>query len=353
MERFLIINIGGSSSKIGLTENNRIVATETIRYPASVLKKCGNLWGQLDLRLGDIQTYLLTKKVELSSLTGIITRGPLVKPIPKGTYQINDRMVADAKSGQYGQHPCSLGSEIGLLLGKGVLPVYTVDPPCSDELISEARYTGLPFIKRKSYYQVLNHHAVARSYAKSLGKTYEEMNLIITHLGSGVSVASHRLGKVIDVTNGLEGDGPMGLDRTGTIPGKDLLKASLFEEYSTEKLLDYLDGQGGIKAYLDTIDGQEIERMIDSGNEEAKQVYHAMAFQVAKGLGAASAALGTKPDAILITGGLANSQYFTKLVKDRVDWIAPIEIMKEENELEALLIGVLEGLEQDKILNYK
>lgn len=353
MKKFLIINIGGSSSKIGIAEDRTIVSTKTIRYSASELKNCGNLWGQLDLRLADIRAYLVEQRIDESSLTGIITRGPLVKPIPKGAYQVNVEMVTDAKSGQYGQHPCSLGSEIGLLLGDGKLPVYTVDAPCSDELISEARYTGLPFIKRKSYYQVLNHHAVARSYAERIGTTYEKLNLVITHLGSGVSVASHRLGQVIDVTNGLEGDGPMGLDRTGTIPGKDLLKASLSKEHSPEQLLDYLDGQGGIKAYLDTIDGQEVEKMIAAGNEEAKAIYHAMAFQVAKGIGAAAAALGNKPDAVLITGGLANSQYFTDLVKKRTNWIAPIEIMKEENELAALLIGVLEGLEQNKILEYK
>lgn len=353
MEKYLIINIGGSSSKIGLAENEQIVTAETIRYSSKALKACGNLWGQLELRLKDIQDYLEKQQVSLSELSGIITRGPLVKPIPKGAYRVNALMVEDAKNGLYGQHPCSLGSEIAMILGEGDLPVYTVDPPCSDELIAEARYTGLPFIKRKSYYQVLNHHAVARSYAKSIGKTYEEMNLVITHLGSGVSVASHKLGKVIDVTNGLEGDGPMGLDRTGTIPGKDLLKASLSEEYSTELLLSYLDGQGGIKAYLDTIDGQEVERRIAEGNEEAKQIYHAMAFQVSKGLGAAAAALGTKPDAILITGGLANSHYFTQLIIDRTSWLAPIKIMKEENELDALLIGVLEGLKANKILNYK
>lgn len=353
MNMFLIINIGGTSTKVALFDNENLIKKETIRYEAHTLEKYDGLWDQLSLRQKGIEDFLKENKIKTSSLEGIITRGPLLKPIGKGVYTVNEKMVDDAKSGRYGMHPTNLGVVIAKNLGMDNVAIYTVDPPTSDELIDIARVTGLPGLERKSIYQVLNHHTIARKYALSIGKKYEDLNLVITHLGSGISVASHKNGKVIDVTNGLGGDGPMGLDRTGTLAAKDLLMLIKNNEKTVDELLRYQNGAGGIKAYLNTIDAREIEDRIVKGDEEAKLIYEAMAFQVSKALGAASTALGCKPDAIIITGGLANSKYFTSLIKSRVEWISDVVVLNEENEINALIQGVLEALKNENIKSYK
>jgi len=220
-------------------------------------------------------------------------------------------------------------------------------------MIDVAKLTGLPEIKRVSFFQALNHKAKGRQLAELLGTVYENMNLVITHLGSGISVASHKLGKVIDLTNGLEGDSPFGLDRVGTLPAGDWMRYCTSGEKTKEELLAIINGGGGIKAHLNTNNALEAEEMIDNGNEYAELVYRAMAFQVGKGVGAAAAALGTKPDAVIVTGGLAHSKRFIGNLTPLIDWIAPLYIWPDDNEILALAQGALRGLSGASVIkNY-
>ncbi|WP_166793070.1 butyrate kinase [Budvicia aquatica] len=268
--------------------------------------------------------------IDIKSLDAIVSRGPAVKPLHSGVYKINQQMLDDAKSRRYGDHPCAIGCMIAYDLALNTVPAYTVDPPCVDEMISVARVTGLPAIQRKSFFQALNHKAVGRLLAKQLNRRYEDLNIVISHLGSGISVASHLKGRVIDVTNGLDGDAPFGLDRVGTLPVADWMRFCLSGDNQPEDLHRILNGGGGMMAHLGTSSAIDIEQRIQQGDKHAELIYDAMAFQIVKGIGAAACALGTRPDAIVFTGGLANSTYFTNKLKTKLDWLAPVHIFAGE-----------------------
>ena len=345
--RILLINTGGTSTKIGLVNDDRSIDVETVRYDPSALRKSGTLWSQYELRKAAVLAFLNRRNMAPLSFDAIVSRGPAVKAVRSGVYAINRAMLEDAQSGQYGDHACAIGCKIAFDLAQGVVPALTVDPPCVDEMIAPARLTGLPQIGRRSYFHALNHKAVGRRLSAQLGKAYDELNLVICHLGSGISVASHCRGLVIDVTNGLEGDSPFGLDRTGTLPAADWMKLCLSGQYSGEQLHRMLNGGGGMMAHLGTSDAIEIERRIAAGDVHAGQVYDAMAFQVAKGIGAAACALGERPDAIVLTGGLANSELFVTKVKDRVSWVAPFFVFAGEDEMQALAEGARRVLDKE------
>lgn len=338
-----IINIGGTSSKVALFDDTVMLFGSTIRHNKAELSP-EDLWDQYDMRKKAIVNYMAEHKIDISELTAIVSRGPSVKPLVSGVYRINEQMIRDARSKLYGNHPCGLGCGIALELSNGKIPALTVDPPCVDEMIPLARYTGIPGIKRKSFFQALNHKAVAKRLAKKLGKSYSELNIVVSHLGSGISVASHCRGKVIDVTNGLDGDAPFGLDRVGTLPAADWMRFILSGKYTAAELDSILNGHGGIKAYLGTNSALEVETMIQAGNQTAKEVYEAMAFQVAKGVGAACAVFAAKPDGIILTGGLANSDYFISMLKPRISWLSELYVFAGEDEMTALNEGAICGL---------
>jgi butyrate kinase len=343
----LLINTGGTSTKIGLVDDDRAIDVETIRHDLSELRKGGTLWAQYEVRKAAVLGFLDRRRAAALSLDAIVSRGPAVKPLRSGVYAIDRAMLEDAQSGRYGEHACAVGCKIAFDLAQGAVPALTVDPPCVDEMIDPARLTGLPQIRRRSYFHALNHKAVGRRLGAELGKSYEELNLVICHLGSGISVASHRRGLVIDVTNGLEGDSPFGLDRTGTLPAADWMKLCLSGEYCEEQLHRMLNGGGGVMAHLGTNDAVEVERRIAAGDVHAGQVYDAMAFQVAKAIGAAACALGERPDAIILTGGLANSEVFVAKVKERASWVAPFFVFAGEDEMQALAEGARRALDKE------
>ena len=343
--KLLILNTGGTSTKIGLRDAGGSITGETIRHSPEELRACGSLWEQFDLRREAVIGFLEARSLTIQDFDAIVSRGPAVRPLISGVYRINDTMLEDAKSGQYGNHPCAVGCRIAFELAEDNLPALTVDPPCVDEMIPVARYTGIPSIRRKSFFQALNHKAVGRRFAEQNGKRYKDMNLVICHLGSGISVASHALGKVIDVTNGLDGDAPMGLDRVGTLPAADWMRVCLSGKYSPKELDAILNGGGGMMAWLGTNNAIEIESWIAAGDTKAAEVYDAMAFQVAKGVGAAAAALGGRPDAILFTGGLAHSDIFIGKLERQIGWLAPVHIFAGEDELQALAEGAMSALE--------
>ena len=337
--KLLIINVGGSSTKVALFEDTKLQIAETIRHDSKTLREFNSVWEQYEFRKKAIITFYISNSISLEEIDAFVSRGPAVKPLKSGVYHVSEEMVRDAESMKYGNHPCGLGCKLAFDLSGGSKPVLTVDPPCVDEMESISKYTGLPEIKRKSKFQALNHKAVAKRFAKSIGKRYDELNLVVCHLGSGISVASHRKGLVVDVTNGLDGDGPFGLDRVGTLPAGDWMEMCTSGNHSKEQLKSLLDGGGGMMAYLKTNNAIEIEKRIAEGDLEAEAIYHAMVFQTAKSIGAACVVFEARPDAILITGGLANSDLYTSLLRKKIDWICPIEVLPGEDELQALAEG--------------
>lgn len=332
-----IINLGGTSSKVALYDGELPTVKGTIRHDSNELKDYRGVWEQYEYRKESILKFCSEHAIILNEVDLFVSRGPSVKPLESGVYAIDEQMIEDAKSKDYGLHVCNLGCAIASELAQQMnVLALTADPPCVDEMIPVAKYTGLPQIKRRSFFQALSHKALGRKLAEKLGKPYEEMALVIVHLGSGISVASHYKGRVIDITNGLDGDAPFGMDRSGTLPAADWKKMIQSGDY-TEQELDYmLNGGGGLMAHLGTNDGMEVQRRIEKGDAKASEVFEAMAFQVSKAIGAAATALGERPDQIAITGGLAHARVFTDLIRERVDWIAGISIEPDIDELDAL-----------------
>lgn len=352
--KLLIINVGGSSTKLAIYENETEIAVETVRHTSKILNTYKTFWGQLDYRKSAVLEFLSQNHCKVEDLDAIVSRGPVVKPLESGVYYIDERMLEDARNGTYGMHPSGLGCEIAWQLSGGNLSCLTVDPPCVDEMIDVARITGLPDLKRVSLFQALNHKAKGRQLAIQLNTAYDKLNLVIAHLGSGISVASHKQGRVIDLTNGLEGDGPFGLDRVGTLPAGGWLRYCTSGKKTTEELNSLINGGGGIRAHLHTNNALEVEEMIDQGDDYAALIFKAMAFQVGKGIGAAAAALGVRPDGIIITGGLANSKRFIGHMTPLVEWIAPLYIWPDDNEILALAQGAYRGLTgQEPIRTYE
>lgn len=333
----LIMNLGGTSTKVAIYVGNKKILSDTIRHPAKETEGYKRIWEQYDYRKQGILDFLKNHQLSIHDIELFISRGPSVKPLESGVYEVNEAMVVDARSGDYGQHVCNLGCGIALDFAKenGKMALIA-DPPCVDEMIPIARYTGLPQIARHSYFQALSHKAFGRFIASKMDKKYEEINIVITHLGSGISCGTHKKGKVIDITNGLDGDAPFGMDRSGTLPAADWKKMIQSEKYTNDELDYMLNGGGGLMAHLGTNNGEEIERRIMKGDTQAQEVFEAMAFQVSKAIGAAAAAMGEQPDAIGITGGLANSERFVDFVKKHVWWMAPIFVKPDIDELDAL-----------------
>lgn len=350
--RILVINPGSTSTKIGVFDNEVSILEKTLRHDADVINSFENIIDQYEFRKNVILETLDKEGFNISKLSAVCGRGGLLRPIEGGTYGVNDVMLKDLREGFAGQHASNLGGIIAYEIATALnIPSYIVDPVVVDELDPIARISGFSLIERKSIFHALNQKAVARRVAKELGKKYEELNLVITHMGGGITVGAHKKGKVIDVNNGLHGDGPFSPERAGTVPAGDLISLCYSGNYYREELMKKLVGQGGLVGYLGTNDAIKVENMIENGNEEAKLVYSAMAYQVAKEIGSASAVLGGKVDAIILTGGLAYGKGYVKEISDRINWIADVIVHPGENELQALAEGalrVLRGEETEK-----
>ncbi|WP_223591490.1 butyrate kinase [Neobacillus bataviensis] len=351
--RILVINPGSTSTKIGVFDNEISIFEKTIRHDAEIINSFSNIIEQYDFRKSTILETLDKEGINISKLSAVCGRGGLLRPIEGGTYAVNDLMLKDLRAGFSGQHASNLGGIIAYEIAAGLnIPAYIVDPVVVDELDPIARISGFSLIERKSIFHALNQKAVARRIAKELGKKYNELNLIVTHMGGGITVGVHKNGKVIDVNNGLHGDGPFSPERAGTVPAGDLIALCYSGEYYREEIMKKLVGQGGLVGYLGTNDAVQVEQRIASGDKEAKLVYDAMAYQVAKEIGAASAVLAGKVDAIVLTGGLAYGKDFVKEISDRINWIADVIVHPGENELQALAEGafrVLRGEEEVKV----
>ncbi|SMF25572.1 butyrate kinase [Bacillus subtilis] len=351
-KRILTINPGSTSTKIGVFHNERSIFEKTLRHNIEELQRFDRIIDQYEFRKNHILETLHEQGINISKFDAVCARGGLLRPIEGGTYVVNDDMIEDLKSGYAGQHASNLGGIIAREIAEGLnIPSYIVDPVVVDEMSVLAKVSGMPEIERKSIFHALNQKAVARKAAASLGKRYENMKMIITHMGGGITIGVHDRGRVVDVNNGLHGEGPFSPERAGTVPAGDLVDLCFSGEYTKEEIMKKLVGTGGLLGYLGTNDAVKVEQMIQGGDEKARFIYDAMAYQVAKEIGAASAALKGEVEAIVLTGGLAYGKSFVSAIRSYIDWISDVLVYPGENELQSLAQGalrVLQGEEQSK-----
>ncbi|CAF1830917.1 Butyrate kinase 2 [Bacillus subtilis] len=351
-KRILTINPGSTSTKIGVFHNERSIFEKTLRHNIEELQRFDRIIDQYEFRKNHILETLHEQGINISKFDAVCARGGLLRPIEGGTYVVNDEMIEDLKSGYAGQHASNLGGIIAREIADGLnIPSYIVDPVVVDEMSVLAKVSGMPEIERKSIFHALNQKAVARKAAASLGKRYENMKMIITHMGGGITIGVHDRGRVVDVNNGLHGEGPFSPERAGTVPAGDLVDLCFSGEYTKEEIMKKLVGTGGLLGYLGTNDAVKVEQMIQGGDEKARFIYDAMAYQVAKEIGAASAALKGEVEAIVLTGGLAYGKSFVSAIRSYIDWISDVLVYPGENELQSLAQGalrVLQGEERSK-----
>ena len=348
----LIINPGSTSTKIGVFEDETLLFEETLRHSTEEISTYATIFDQKDFRKNIIIDLLKSKEFDVKSLGMVVGRGGMLKPIPGGTYACTDALVKDLEVGVSGQHASNLGGILAREIADEIgVPSFIVDPVVVDELMPIARYSGVPELPRVSIFHALNQKAVAKRYAKETGKKYEDLNLIVVHMGGGVSVGPHKNGKVIDIFNALDGDGAFSPERSGAVPVGALVKMCFSGEYTQAEVYKKLVGNGGFNAYVGTNDMRDVEKMVNEGNEKAAEVRDAFILQMSKNIGAMATVLEGKVDQIIVTGGIAYDKYVVAKLKERCEWIAPFTVYPGEDELLALVQGglrVLNGEEEAK-----
>ncbi len=340
--KLFILNFGSTSTKIAIYENEEILFEQTLRHEASLLQQYPTSVSQKDYRLGIILDFLKENNIKLDDIDAFIGRGGLTKPVEGGTYIVNKEMVKDLESMAYGDHVSNLGGIIAFdLANRTGKPAYIVDPVVVDELDDIARITGYKGFTRKSIFHALNHKAVAKRYAKEIGKTYEEINVIVAHLGGGVSIGLHKKGKVVDVNNALGGEGPFSPERAGTLPIFDLIDYVRSSPKETEEIKRDLVKKGGLFSYLGSASGIEICGRINSGDTEAEFYLHAMAYQILKQIGSLYFANKGEIDAVIFTGGIVYQDRMRTYFKENMPKEIKIIFYPGEDEMEALNLGAL------------
>lgn len=339
MTRVLCINPGSTSTKLGVFDDDKKVLELTVRHSEDELKVFDKAVEQFQFRKENIVNGLKENEIDLGSIDVIACRGGLIKPIPGGVFLVNDE-ACDLFRHSKINHPCNLASLIGKEMADELgIVAYFVDSPSTYELDEIATYSGLNLIERKGNFHALNHKAIARLYADEVGKSYEDINVIVAHLGGGMSIAAHKNGLAIDTTDGDE-EGPFTPDRSGDLPTRPLLDLCFSGEYTYEEIKKLLTGKGGLISYLGINDMLEATKLAET-DEKAKKVVEAMAYQISKAICSMSAPLKGNVDAILLTGGIAYSEMVTEMIKERVGHIAEVKVYPGERELEALAEGAL------------
>jgi butyrate kinase len=354
--RILVINPGSTSTKIAVYQNYTALFLKTIRHPIEELNKFKRIGDQFEFRRKIVIDELNGADIDLDSVTIVIGRGGLLKPIESGVYEVNDIMIKDLMEGYLGEHASNLGGLIAHDIARKLTnaKAYIADPVVVDELEDVARIAGHPKFKRYSIFHALNQKAVAKSYAHSHDKNYEELNLIVAHLGGGISVGAHSKGKVIDVNNAYDGEGPFSPERSGTVPAGQLAKLCFDGEYSLDEIRKMIVGEGGLVSYFGTNDAYKIELKAKAGDKEAKLIQDAMSYQVGKAIGEMAAVLKGNVDAIILTGGIANNSHVTNYVKSMIRFIAPVIVYPGEDEMKALAQNALKIIKGEvKCKEYK
>lgn len=351
--RVLVINPGSTSTKIAVFENETSSWSMNLSHSERKLADFPRIIDQYDFREEVIADQVQKAGYGLSSFDAVVGRGGLIYPTPGGTYLVTERLKQDLLAEVQGSHASNLGALIAdKFASHAGCPAYIVDPVVVDEMEPLARYSGMPVIRRRSIFHALNQKAAARRAAEELGSPYDELRLIVVHLGGGISVGAHCLGRVIDVNNALDGDGPFSPERSGGVPIGDLVRLCFGGEYDRAEIGRFIKGKGGIVGYLGTNDMREVERRVEAGDAEAAEAYEAMAYQVSKEIGALAAAMEGRVDAVVLTGGIAYDRNFVEWIRRRVSFMAPVMVYPGEMEMEALAKGafrVLAGTEQARI----
>jgi len=337
-ELILAINPGSTSTKIAVFRGNREMFLKSIKHSFEELSQFARISDQYGFRKNVILHELQIAGIEINNIILVVGRGGLVKPIPSGVYEVNEALIEDLKAGVQGQHASNLGGLIAHDIASGIpgARAFIADPVVVDELDDIARVSGHPLFERVSIFHALNQKAIARQHAKSISKSYEELRLIIVHLGGGISVGAHQYGRVIDVNQALDGDGPFSPERSGTLPAGALVKMCFSGDYTQDEIKKMITGKGGYVAYLGTNEAYEVEKRAAAGDEDAELIQNALAYQVAKEVGAMSTVLKGAVDAILLTGGIAYGKPFVNLLSERIAHIAPIFVYPGEDEMRAL-----------------
>ena len=351
--RSLIINPGSTSTKIGVFEDESLLFDETLRHTTEEIAQYDKIVDQIDFRKDVILNFLKEKDVDIKSFDVIVGRGGLLKPIPSGTYAVTDKLVEDLKNAVGGEHASNLGGILAKEIADEIgVPSYIVDPVVVDELSDVARLSGVPELPRVSIFHALNQKAVAKRYAKEIGKRYDLLNLIVVHMGGGVSVGAHTGGKVVDVFNALSGDGAFSPERAGAVPPGALVDLCFSGKYTQKEVKKMLIGNGGFNAYLHTNDAREVYQK-SLTDKYAKTVLDAFVYQVSKDIGAQAAVLSGNVDQIILTGGIAYGEYVVSEIKKRVSFIAPVTVYPGEDELLALAEGALRVMNgEERALEY-
>lgn len=345
----LIINPGSTSTKIGVFEDETLLFEKTLRHSTEEIAKYASIVDQKDFRKEIITACLAENDCDINSLNMIVGRGGMLKAIPGGTYEVTDALLADLKVGVQGQHASNLGGILAREIGDSIgVPSYIVDPVVVDELCDEARLSGVPELPRTSVFHALNQKAVAKRYAKETGKAYESLNLIVVHMGGGVSVGAHTGGRIIDVFNALDGDGAFSPERAGGVPTGALIKMCFSGQYTQQEVYKKIVGNGGFNAYMGTNDMREVENLVNAGDPKATAICNAFIFQVAKDVGAMACVLKGKVDQIVVTGGIAYDKNVMKGLKEACEWIAPMTVYPGEDELLALVQGGLRVIRKEE-----
>lgn len=343
----LAINPGSTSTKVGLFDGAVEIMSRTVRHGADVTGL--SIPEQLSHREREVRALLAETGIAGEDLSAIVGRGGLLAPMTSGTYAVNPLMREDLASGRFGMHASNLGGLLAHKLGELFqVPNFIVDPVVVDELGPLARPTGMPEINRRSIFHALNQKAVAKRFAAENGSDYKELNLIIAHLGGGITVGAHAKGTVIDVNNGLDGDGPLAPERAGSIPVGQVVELCYSTRYKESEMKQKIVGRGGLFAHLGTFDAIEIEQRMADGDEQATLLYETMAYRVAQEIAKHGATLFGDVDAILLTGGIAYSTWLTELISARVGYLAPVHIYPGEDELKALAEGALRAIRQEE-----
>ncbi len=359
MHRLLVINPGSTSTKVAVFEDEQPLFVETLRHSSQDIATFPHIQDQYEFRLQSIRDLLRAGGIEIASLAAVVARGGLLRPIPGGTYAVNEKMVEElGRRDAERQHASGLGAPLAdEIAHQAGVPAFIVDPVCVDEFDELARVSGLPEIERKSLSHALNLKAVARRAAEDLSRLYSELNLVVTHMGGGISVTAHRRGEMVDVNQALDGTGPFSPERAGGLPVGDVARMCFgvhpYEglRLTYDQMFKRIAGQGGLVAHLGTNDALEVEARINAGDDRARLVYEAMAYQVAKEIGAMASVLKGEVDAVILTGGLAHSEMLLAWIRERVAWIGPVLVYPGEDEMLALAQGalrVLRGEEQAK-----
>ncbi|MBR2778785.1 MAG: butyrate kinase [Firmicutes bacterium] len=340
MEKILIINPGSTSTKIAVNEDEKQLFVQSIEHSAEEIAKYSEIFDQYEFRRDLILAEIEKHGVKASDLTCVMSRGGLLPPVSAGAIRVNQDVVDQLHYHPQNEHASNLGAAIALSIAEANnIPAYIYDPVTVDEMTELAKVTGMPEMRRKSLGHNLNMRAMAHKYAENAGKKYDEVTVIVAHMGGGITLTLHDKGRIIDMVSDEEG--PFSPERAGGLPAFQLVDMAFSGEYDKKSLMKKIKNNSGLVAHLGTKDAREIEKMIDNGDEHAKLIYEAMAYSISKHIAALSVVVNGKVDAIVLTGGIAYSKPFTDWIKERVSFIAPVEVLAGEKEMEALAAGAL------------